>query len=54
MSKDKRITFAISEEQEEEWKQIADSQGRSLSAFIRYAVSIYIMFLKKSMKNIER
>lgn len=54
MAKSKQVNVSISEEEYQEWKQIADSQNRTMAGFIRYAVETYILVLKKRLKTTRK
>lgn len=54
MAKSKQVNVSISEEEYQEWKQIANSQNRTMAGFIRYAVETYVLALKKRLKLLEK
>lgn len=54
MVKSKQVNVSISEEEYREWKQIADSQNRTMAGFIRYAVETYVLALKKRLKTTKK
>lgn len=50
-NKSKRVGFAITTTQYEQWKEEAEKKGMTLSAFVRHATDVYVSFLKKSKKS---